>query len=60
MIEIVSTVLTVLSILFFLNKRMEARQAARDAQFEAIMRSLEEKAKREGTFKVSYFTKEDK
>lgn len=36
-------------------KKHSDDEKARDAVFEATMRSLEEKAKREGTFVISYF-----
>ena len=35
-----------------------AKEAA-DAQFNSVMLALEEKAKREGTFRVSYFDKQN-
>lgn len=44
-------------VIYAANKKAKADQAARDVVFEATMRSLEEKAKREGTFVISYFDK---
>lgn len=37
------------------NKRKIEAQRRRDKSFELLMRALEDKAKKEGTFKVSYF-----
>lgn len=53
-------VLVVGYVLYTVKKNRDNDQAARDIAFEATMRSLEEKAKREGTFVVSYFDKADK
>lgn len=36
-------------------RKQKSDDAAREAQFRATMLSLEEKAKKEGTFVVSYF-----
>ena len=60
MTELVLAVLAGVGIFYFMNRKFEREQAVREAQFEATMRALEEKAKREGTFKVSYFDKESK
>ena len=38
-------------------RKYKREEEARDATFRATMLALEEKAKREGTFKVSYFDK---
>lgn len=46
--------------IYLARKKAKEDEAAREAAFEAVMRSLEEKAKREGTFVISYFDKTDK
>jgi hypothetical protein len=38
-----------------MKKMLDMEQEAREREFEAKMRALEEKAKKEGTFKVSFF-----
>lgn len=51
-----ATTLLVLGIVIGLAVRKQRRDdAAREAQFRATMLALEEKAKKEGTFVVSYF-----
>lgn len=41
-------------------QKAKKEHAEREAAFEIVMRSLEEKAKREGTFVISYFDKPEK
>ncbi len=60
MIEVILTILLSFGIYYMMHKRFEKEEAARNAEFEATMRALEEKAKKDGTFKVSYFDKEKK
>lgn len=60
MTELVLAVLAGVGIFYFMHRKFEKEQAVREAQFEATMRFLEEKAKREGVFKVSYFDKKTK
>lgn len=46
--------------IYFSRKKAKADDEAREATFRATMLSLEEKAKREGTFVISYFDSEKK
>lgn len=41
--------------IYFARRKAKQDEEAREAQFRAVMLGLEEKAKREGTFVVSYF-----
>jgi hypothetical protein len=59
MTELVLAVLASFGIFYFMHRKFEKEQAVREKQFEATMRALEDKAKREGTFKVSYFDKKE-
>lgn len=58
--EIVAFIAAILVVFYIARKRAKADSEARQAAFEATMRSLEEKAKREGTFVMSYFDKPEK
>ncbi|NCX94671.1 MAG: hypothetical protein EBX40_08345 [Gammaproteobacteria bacterium] len=60
MTELVLVLLASAALIYYMHRKFEREQAVRDAQFEATMRALEEKAKRDGTFKVSYFDGEKK
>lgn len=55
--EILAYLIAVGVIAYLAHKRAKADAETRERAFEATMRSLEEKAKRAGTFKVSYFDK---
>jgi len=58
--EILAYLLAVGVVAYLAHKRAKADAEARERAFESTMRSLEEKAKREGTFVISYFDKEGK
>lgn len=60
MMEFLALLLVGLGIGLFLRNKARKDAEARDAVFRATMLSLEEKAKREGTFVMSYFDSEKK
>ena len=60
MTELVLAVLSGIGIFYLMHRKFKREQTVREAQFETTMRALEEKAKREGTFKVSNLDKEEK
>jgi hypothetical protein len=51
------SVLIAIMIASLLYKKQQIEQNKRDAIFNQIMLALEEKAKKDGTFQVSYFDK---
>lgn len=53
-------ILAAVGFVVYMNRKAKAEQAVRDAAFEATMRALEQKAKDEGTFVMSYFDKSAK
>jgi heme exporter protein D len=55
MTGLILAALVALVIFFVMKKMLDMEQEAREREFEAKMRALEEKAKKEGTFKVSFF-----
>lgn len=55
MIELFITLLVAGIVITVAVRKSKREDMARDAQFRATMLALEEKAKREGTFNVSYF-----
>lgn len=55
MIESLVVIVLVGGFLYFKYRLEKERQRQADFHFKAIMYALEEKAKREGTFKQSYF-----
>ncbi|NJO48283.1 MAG: hypothetical protein HC840_01045 [Leptolyngbyaceae cyanobacterium RM2_2_4] len=46
--------------MYFAKQKAAKDEAAREATFRATMLALEEKAKRDGTFVMSYFDKSEK
>lgn len=58
--EIAIMLLAVLAYGYYMYKKTKQDQEARDKTFELTMRALEDKAKREGTFIISYFDKVEK
>lgn len=57
---LIMTVVVTVGVVYFMRKKAKEDQAVRDRAFEATMRALEDKAKAEGTFVVSYFDKSSK
>lgn len=55
LIYFATTLLVLGLVVRFAIRKQKREEEAREAQFRAIMLSLEEKAKKEGTFVVSYF-----
>lgn len=49
----------VVAVAAWMVRHQKRKEKAADDSFRAIMLALEEKAKREGTFKVSFFDKEE-
>lgn len=47
----------VVGIVIYFNRKEQQKQESRDAYFRRVMHELDEKAKREGTFKRGYFDK---
>ena len=60
MIEFVLVALAVIGFVVWSGKEQRRKEEAADSTFRITMLALEEKAKREGTFKISYFDKEKK
>ncbi len=60
MLELLGVVLISGIVVFFMNKVQKQKEADAEAVFRATMLSLEDKAKREGTFVRSYFDESDK
>jgi uncharacterized membrane protein len=59
MTGLILTALLALVTFFVMKKMFDMEQEAREREFETKMRAFEEKAKKEGTFKVSYFDKKE-